>query len=78
MISGDIGPTIFSPFFFKNSTAGIISLISSDPKIPFSPAWGFNPHTAILGSVLLILVRNCLRFLKSLNLEMKKVLPLSL
>ena len=55
MISGDIGPTIFRPFFFKSSTAGIISLISSDPKIPFSPAWGFNPHTAILGSVFLTL-----------------------
>ena len=42
--------SIDSPFLdFSSSTAGIISLFSSSPNIPFSLACGFKAHIAIFG-----------------------------
>jgi hypothetical protein len=45
--SGGRGPTAPSPTV--SATAGAISLASSEPKRPFSPACGLRPATAIRG-----------------------------
>ena len=41
---------MFRPWLIAKSTAGLMTLISSSPNKPFSPAWGFKPAIAILGS----------------------------
>ena len=40
---------ISNPCLRNFSIVGVINLISSLPKVPFSPACGFNPAIAIRG-----------------------------
>ena len=49
-LSGGMGPMAWMPSAWAASTAGRISWISSVPKRPFSPQWGFRPATATFGS----------------------------
>ena len=48
-VSAGTGPSISIPNFFRDCMAGSIMFISSFPKMPSSPAWGFRPHTSIFG-----------------------------
>ena len=48
-VSAGKGPIICIPCACKRVSAGITTSISSLPKWPFSPAWGFKPATKMRG-----------------------------
>ena len=51
-VSAGSGPTNSNPSARSVSSTGAITLISSIPKCPSSPAWGFSPHTPRTGRMM--------------------------